>query len=231
MQHCYILILFFVVLLLNVIPAFAPPTWMVFSFLGFRLPSQMGWTFALVGAAAATTGRFLLGKLSRRIVRNHWLSNATQENINSLKFELERRPKLTFAALLFYAFTPLPSNYLFIAYGLTTLPFIRVVAPFFLGRFVSYYFWTMSSAAVSRRLELEDTEAMAYFSVYFVFTQLALLGLVYAFTRVDWYYLLQRRRFRWLPKYPLGPRGLTGESFSVTPKSCNRRAFRRGHRA
>jgi membrane protein YqaA with SNARE-associated domain len=202
-----LLILFFVVLLLNVIPAFAPPTWMVLSFLGFRLPSQMGWTFALTGAAAAATGRFLLGKFSRRILRKRWLSVTMQENINSIKFELERRPKLTFAVLLFYAFTPLPSNYLFIAYGLTTLPFIRIVAPFFLGRFVSYCFWTMSSAAVSRRLELEDTEAMAYFSVYFVLTQLALLGLVYVFARVDWHYLLQRGKYRWLPKSPSSAKG------------------------
>ena len=194
------LILFFVVFLLNVIPAFAPPTWMVFSFLGFRLPSRTGWTFALAGAAAASAGRFLLGKLSRRIIRNHWLSAATQENINSIKLELENRPKLTFTVLLLYAFTPFPSNYLFIAYGLTTLSFTRLIAPFFLGRFVSYYFWTISAAAVSRQFEIEDTDAMAYFSVYFVVTQFALLGLVYAFTRVDWHYLLQHKKLRWLPK-------------------------------
>lgn len=66
-----LLILFLVVFFLNVIPAFAPPTWMVFSFLGLRFPSHMGWTFALAGAAAATMGRSLLGKLSRSLVRNH----------------------------------------------------------------------------------------------------------------------------------------------------------------
>jgi len=43
------LVLFLVVLLLNIIPAFAPPTWMVFSFLGFRLPTHMDWSFALGG--------------------------------------------------------------------------------------------------------------------------------------------------------------------------------------
>ena len=38
---------------------------------------------------------------------------------------------------------------------------------------------------MSRKLELEDTDATAYLRVYFVLTQQALLGLVYAFTRVD----------------------------------------------
>jgi hypothetical protein len=197
-----LLILFLVVFLLNVIPAFAPPTWMVFSFLGFHLPAHLDWSFALVGAIAAVTGRSLLGKLSRIIIRNHWLSNAARENINSIKLELEKRPNLTFGLFLFYAFTPLPSNYVFIAYGLTTLPFIRLLIPFFIGRFVSYYFWAMSAAAVSRKLDLEDTE-MAYFSLYFVVTQLVLLGTVYAFARVDWKLLLHEGRWRLMPRQAL----------------------------
>jgi membrane protein YqaA with SNARE-associated domain len=195
-----LLILFLVVFLLNVIPAFAPPTWMVFSFLGFRFPSHVGWTFALAGAVAAAMGRSLLGKLSRAIVRNHWLGEAARENVDSFKAELEKRPKLTFGLFLFYAFTPLPSNYLFIAYGLTTMPLVRIVIPFFLGRFVSYIFWTMSAAAVSRKLELEGTEALGYFGIYFVLTQLALLAVVYSFTRIDWNLLLTKRRWKWLPK-------------------------------
>ena len=194
------LILFLAVFLLNVIPAFAPPTWMLFSFLGFRFPSHIDWSFALIGAIAAATGRSVLGKLSRTIVRKHWLNEAARNNVDSLKLKLEKRPTLTFGLFLFYAFTPLPSNFLFIAYGLTTMPLIRLTAPFLIGRFVSYSFWTMSSTAVSRKLELEDTDAMAYFSVYFVLTQLALLALVYAFTRVDWNLLLRERRWRWLSK-------------------------------
>jgi hypothetical protein len=85
------LILFLVILLLNVIPAFAPPTWMVFSFLGFRFPSQMSWTFALVGGGlAAVMGRSLLGLLSRRIVRDHWLGEAGRENVDALKVSLKK---------------------------------------------------------------------------------------------------------------------------------------------
>jgi membrane protein DedA with SNARE-associated domain len=194
------LILFLAVFLLNVIPAFAPPTWMVFSFLGFRFPSHIDWSFALIGAIAAATGRSVLGKMSHTIVRKHWLSEVARDNVDSLKLQLEKRPTLTFGLFLFYAFTPLPSNFLFIAYGLTTMPLIRLTAPFLIGRFVSYSFWTMSSTVISRKLELEDTDAMAYFSIYFVLTQLALLALVYAFTRVDWNLLLRERKWRWLSK-------------------------------
>jgi len=194
------LILFLAVFLLNIIPAFAPPTWMVFSFLGFRYPEHMGWSFALVGALAATTGRSLLGKLSHVIVRNHLLSEATRKNVDSIKLELEKRPKLTFGLFLFYAFTPLPSNFLFIAYGLTTLPLARIALPFLIGRFVSYTIWTMSGVAVSQRIALDDTDAFQYASIYFILMQLVFLAAVYAFAHVDWKFLLQKRGLRWLPK-------------------------------
>lgn len=195
-----LVILFLVVLLLNVIPAFAPPTWMVFSYLGFRYPQHAGWLLALVGASAATVGRFLLAKMSRWILRNHWLSESGRANVDAVRTELAKRPTLTFGAFLFYAFTPLPSNYLFIAYGLTALSLVRIVLPFFLGRFVSYLLWARSAAAISSRLDLEDSETLGYFSVYFVITQLLLLAVVYLFTRVDWPWLLHERKWRWLRK-------------------------------
>jgi membrane protein DedA with SNARE-associated domain len=194
------LILFLVIFLLNIIPAFAPPTWMVFSFLGFRYPEHMGWSFALVGALAATIGRSLLGKLSHAIVRNHWLSEATRKNVDSIKLELEKRPRLTFGLFLFYAFTPLPSNFLFIAYGLTAMPLVRIALPFLMGRFVSYTIWTMSGVAVSQRLDMDDTDVIRYASIYFVLMQFAFLAAVYAFARVDWNLLLQKRKLKWLPR-------------------------------
>jgi hypothetical protein len=69
----------------------------------------------------------------------------------------------------------------------------------------------MSAAAVSRKLELEDTDAMGYFSVYFVLTQLALLALVYLFMRIDWQVLLEQRKLKWLRRpIPNVRRGLSG---------------------
>ena len=195
-----LLLIFTVVFLLNLIPAFAPPTWMVFSFLGFRFPDHMGWRFALAGALAATLGRFTLAKLSRAIVRKRFLSEQTRRNVDAIKDRLEKHPKLTFGIFLFYAFTPLPSNYLFIAYGLTTLRLTLITVPFFLGRFVSYSFWVFTAAAVSRRIAFDDADALSYFSAYFVSTQLLLLGLVYFFTRIDWRILLAEKRFRWLER-------------------------------
>src|SRR5690349_15687270 len=116
-----VVVVFAIVFALNVIPAFAPPTWLVFSFIGFQFPLQNGFELAVAGALAATLGRVTLAKLSRVIIRKKFLSPEAQNNIDAIREGLEGRKKLTFGVLLFYAFSPLPSNYLFIAYGLTTM--------------------------------------------------------------------------------------------------------------
>jgi hypothetical protein len=87
--------------------------------------------------------------MSRGTLRNRWLGETARRNVDTNRAEVVKRPKLTFGALLFYAFTLLPSNYLFIAYGLTTRSLFRIAIPFVLGRFVSYAVWARSAAAIS----------------------------------------------------------------------------------
>jgi membrane protein DedA with SNARE-associated domain len=199
-----VVLVFLVVYVLNLIPAFAPPTWMVFSFLGVRYPSLNLKLLALVGAAAATLGRVTLAKLSRVVIRQKFMSQSSRENIDAIREHLEGRHRLTSGVFLFYAFTPFPSNYLFIAYGLTTLPLRLVAIPFLIGRTISYSFWGFTSSAVARRFFPESSEALSYFSVYFVLSQVLLLFVVYAFTRVDWRALFDERKFKWTAKG--GPR-------------------------
>ena len=189
--------LFAVVFALNVIPAFAPPTWMALSWIGFRHPFDNPFVLAVIGALAATTGRIVLAKLAR-IIRRHFISDTMRENIDVIKESLERHRTLTFSGLLLYAFGPFPSNYLFIAYGLTALPLWLAAVPFFIGRCVSYSFFVFTASEVSQRLSLEATEAQPYFGVYFVVSQVLLLGAVVVLARIDWRHLLTAKRLRWL---------------------------------
>jgi hypothetical protein len=195
-----------IVLALNVVPAFAPPTWMALSWVGFNHPLGNPFAVALVGALAATTGRLVLAKLSRVIVRQRFMGEAMRANIDVVRTGLERHRTLTFSVFLLYAFGPFPSNYLFIAYGLTSLPLRLVAVPFFLGRFVSYSFFVFAASEVSERLTAEGAEAQAYFGAYFVASQLLLLGVVVALARIDWQVLVTSRKLRWLRRKDLGPR-------------------------
>ena len=201
-----LLLLFVTVFGLNIIPAFAPPTWMVFSYIGFRYVTVNHALLAVVGASAATLGRLVLAKMARVVIRQKFMSESSRQNIDSIREYLEPRKKLTFGVFLFYAFTPFPSNYLFIAYGLTSME-LRLIAPaFFLGRSVSYTFWGFTASTIARRLTLESTEALSYLSVYFVASQVLLLSLIYVFTRIDWRLLLGERKFRWTKRSPNLPK-------------------------
>lgn len=193
------LLLFVIVFFLNVIPAFAPPTWMVFSFVGFEYPAANLFLLAIVGAAAAVSGRLVLAKFSRLIIRQKFLSEQSRQSIDAIKENLQHRKRLTFGVFLFYAFSPLPSNYVFIAYGLTDMRLSLIALPFLIGRSISYAFWGESASMLGRSLLGGSRAALPYLSAYFIATQTLLLFAVFLFTRVDWRKLFAERRFRWLP--------------------------------
>jgi hypothetical protein len=200
-----LIVLFILIFLLNLIPAFAPPTWMVFSFLGFRNPGSNVALLAVIGALAATLGRLTLAKLSRVIIRQKLLSEDTKQNIDAIREGLQGKRKLTFGIFLFYAFSPLPSNYIFLAYGLTTLELRLIAFPFFLGRAISYSFWGLTSSAIAGMISFRSAKALSYMTGYFIATQILLLYVVYLFTRVDWRTLFLEKKFKWMPRKPKVP--------------------------
>jgi membrane protein YqaA with SNARE-associated domain len=180
------LALFAIIFVLNSLPAFAPPTWMVLSAVGLSNPDANAWLTALVAATAATAGRLVLAKLAFLLVRQRWLSARTKENIDLVKDRLERQRAMTFGAVLAYTCSPLPSNSLFIAYGLTSLPLAPVAVAAFIGRFVTYSVWMVIAMDVAHKIVLDQGSVMAYFGGYFALTQVFLLALVVLFAKLDW---------------------------------------------
>jgi len=195
-------VLFVVVFVLNVLPAFAPPTWTTMSFIGFAIPNVDFALLAVVAAIAATSGRIVLAKLSRVLVRQRLLSAETQHNVDTIKLGIETRPAVAFGTFLGYALSPLPSNYLFIAYGLTTLPIVVLAIPFFVGRLVSYAFWITTASTVGDWLDVDMDwfQSAPYFIGYYLVSQLLLVPAIYGFTRLDWRAVFMQGRFKWLHK-------------------------------
>jgi len=195
-------VLFVVVFVLNVLPAFAPPTWTTMSFIGFAIPNVDFALLAVVAAIAATSGRIVLAKLSRVLVRQRLLSAETRHNVDTIKLGIETRPAVAFGTFLGYALSPLPSNYLFIAYGLTTLPLVVLAIPFFVGRLVSYAFWITTASTVGDWLDVDMDwfQSAPYFIGYYLVSQLLLVPAIYGFTRLDWRAVFMQGRFKWLDK-------------------------------
>lgn len=188
--------LFATILLLNLVPAFAPPTWMAMSWLGFSRPEDDPLLMALVAAGAATSGRLMLAKASRALVRGRLMGEADRRNVDVARAWIEQRRRATAWVLLAYAFSPLPSNYLFIAYGLTGLPLPLIGVPFFFGRLASYALWAWLGQFTHDYVEPESNLGGAYLGLYFAASQLAFLALVYVFAKIDWAYLQRERKLR-----------------------------------
>ena len=195
-------VLFFVVFVLNVLPAFAPTTWTTMSFIGLTIPNNNFILLSVVAAIAATFGRIVLAKLSRALVRRRLLSEEARRNVDTIRLGIESRPALTFGTFLGYALSPLPSNYLFIAYGLTSLPIAFLSLPFFVGRLASYAFWIRMASRVGDWLDVDVDwfESAPYFVAYYLISQLLLFPVIYVFTRIDWHALFAEGRLRWLER-------------------------------
>ena len=198
-------LLFTLIFGLNLIPAFAPPTWMALALVSFQFHDTSAILLAGIGAVAATLGRLTLAKLSHRLLRKRLFSDTHRANIDVIKNRLEKHTTLTAGLFLFYAFSPLPSNFLFIAYGLTGLPLLRVALPFFVGRLASYGFFIVGGAAAGQHFEIDSMVSGVYALAWFIGTQLLILGALYCFTRVDWKVLFDQRKLAWLPKTKLSP--------------------------
>lgn len=192
--------LFILVFVLNVLPAFAPPTWTTMSFIGLAIPNIDVLLLAAVAATAATCGRIVLANLSRVIVRQRLLTEDARRNVDSIKIGIENQRAMTLGTFLGYSLSPLPSNYLFIAYGLTSLPLAFLAVPFFIGRFVSYGFWTRTASTVGDWLDWDWFETAPYFVAYFLLSQVLLIPVIYGFTRLDWRALFSEKRLKWLEK-------------------------------
>jgi len=185
------------VFVLNAMPVLAPPTWLVLSMVVFNLQDLSPFTLALVAAVAATAGRAALAKASRSITGSRFIGAHGRENIEMLRQVFVSRRNWTRGGMLVYAFTPLPTNYLFIAYGLTGLPLHVMALPFFIGRLCTYFAWALAARAAAMQFAPQINAAGDHFAAYFVISQVLLLLVAYLLTRIDWRALIAERKLRW----------------------------------
>lgn len=193
------LLIFAAVCALHLVPVFAPPTWMAIALLAVNRPDLSPYLVAVAAALGAVCGRMVLALLAKHIVRNRWMGAATRANVDFLNHLVARRRGLRYSLLLFYLYSP-ASNYLFIAHGLTRLPLGMIAAPFLLGRLATYTLWGLAAHSVAQQFDLHNRDWETYFGGYFVLTQLVLLLLLWAFTRLDWRGLLEQRQLRLLER-------------------------------
>jgi len=184
--------IFFLLIAVNAAPILMPPTWIILSSFFVLDASLDPFLLALVGATGATIGRFFLKCISgffRRFVGKEQESNldAIGNFLNKKKFGY------TLTSFLFAA-TPLPSNMLFVAYGMMRAKSIGLYIGFWCGRLLSYYIMiTISEAVLSPLLQLFEDRITGI-----IVADIIGIGAVIFFTCINWQVLLFQRKLRFV---------------------------------
>ena len=127
---------FLIIFVLSIIPILTPPTWIV-TVSAYSFNDQLNpILLSVTGATAAVTGRLILLQLStigRKAINDH-----RKSSLEKLRKYLEKTRYGYLIGTLLFALLPLPSNMLFISYGLMNAKSLGIVAGFWIGRFVAY---------------------------------------------------------------------------------------------
>jgi membrane protein YqaA with SNARE-associated domain len=134
-QYTYAFV-FLMIFVLSIIPILTPPTWIIVVS-AYSLNDQLNpLLLSAIGATAAVIGRMILLQVST--IGRKAINDQRKSSLEKLRKYLEKtRYGYLFGTLLF-ALTPLPSNMLFISYGLMNAKSLGIIAGFWIGRFIAY---------------------------------------------------------------------------------------------
>lgn len=177
-----LLLLFLIILGVNLLPAFGPPTWtvLVLYTLNTNLPIV---PVVLTGASAAAIGRYLLATAFRFLGAH--LSARSRANLLAAKQMIERSRGKTIVGLALFALSPLPSAQLFEAAGLLRMRLFAFTSAFFGGRLISYLIYA-STAAKIRQTSIGEAFRASLGQPLGLALQIALIGLLVGLARIDW---------------------------------------------
>ncbi len=184
--------IFLLLIGINAAPILMPPTWIVLSSF-FALDSSLDpLLLALVGATGATIGRLMLKNLSGFFRR--FVGKEQKSNLDAIGNFLNRKKFGYVLTSFLFAATPLPSNMLFVAYGMMRAKSIGLYFGFWLGRVLSYYIMiTISSVILTPFLELFEDKIIGI-----LVADIVGIGVVVVFTCINWQILLLERKLQFV---------------------------------
>lgn len=176
------------VFVVNLMPAFGPPTWTVLVF--FRIKYDVPAVPLVVGGAAASaSGRFVLASVFRRIGTR--LPEKKRADLEAVGAAITQSRGSRWGTLILFLVSPFPSTQLFEAAGLAPQVNLRDISvAFFFGRLVTYSIYvggaTLAAATVGSILD------EGFRSPWAIALQLFLLALLAAFVLIPWAKILRR---------------------------------------
>lgn len=196
-----LLIVFAVVFVVNLMPAFGPPNAVLLVF--FKLNWHLDPVAVVVlGAFSSGAGRYVLAAATNRLAGR--LSAQRRANLAAVSDSLTGHRGRRFAVLGLFLVSPLPSAQMFEAAGLMGLRLLPVTIAHIAGRLVSFSFYMGMAGLAERSLGATLTSSLT--SPYGIAIQIAVLIGVVLLARVDWTtYLPAAKSTRSLTTRPAPP--------------------------
>ena len=182
--------IFLIMIAVNAAPLLMPPSWIILSSFYAVDPSLNPIVLALVGATGSTIGRFFLKRISHLFRR--FVGESQKSNLDIIGNFLNRRKYGYALASFLFAATPLPSNMLFVAYGLMRAKSIGLYIGFWIGRVIAYYIMiSISHVVLVPFIQLFEDRFVGI-----LIADAIGIGVVIFFTFIDWGTLLTKRKFK-----------------------------------
>lgn len=183
---------FLLLFLVNVPPILMPPTWLVLSSFYLLDDSMSPFLLALVGATGATAGRFVLLRFSMLFQR--YMNQERRSSLDKVADYL-RTKKLGYLLVTFlFSISPLPSNVLFVGYGLMRAKSLQIYLGFWVGRVIAYFVMiSISKVVLTPFTQLFEDRLLGVL----VIDALAVASLVF-FTSVKWDVLIKEKKLRFV---------------------------------
>lgn len=190
-EYSYIGI-FLLLIGVNAAPILMPPTWIVLASFYALDPQLDPIVLALIGATGATIGRFILKRISSLFRK--FVGKEQQSNLDVIGNYLNKKRFGYPIASFLFAATPLPSNMLFVAYGLMKAKSIGLYIGFWFGRLISYYLMlTISEIVLQPFLNLFENHVIGI-----LVADGAGIGVVILFMSINWTVLITERKLKFV---------------------------------
>lgn len=184
--------IFLVLIGVNAAPILMPPSWIVLTSFYLLDPTLNVVILAMVGATGATLGRFVLKKTSGLFRK--FIGKEQKSNLDTIGNYLNGKKYGYVIASFLFGATPLPSNMLFITYGLMRAKSIGIYVGFWFGRTISYvvmiYF---GNAVLTPFLELFEDRLTGILLI-----DGAGIGLIVIFASINWTMLITKRKIKFV---------------------------------
>ena len=169
-----------------------PPSWIVLTSFYLLDPGLNILALAMVGATGATLGRLLLQRFSRYFRR--FVRDEQKSNLDLIGNYLNQKKYGYLVASFLFGATPLPSNMLFIAYGLMRAKNVGIYVGFWCGRTISYvvmiYF---GNAALRPFLKIFEDQLLGIL----IIDGISITSIV-IFASIDWTLLITQRKLQFV---------------------------------